>query len=166
MLSPPLREDGSAESGTGGESMAPVRRVCYFALGWVFVGFATAGVILPGVPATPFLLPASYFFVRSSPRTHRWLLRSRLFGPFLRDWHEHRGVRRSVKVVAVAMIVVVSAISIFSNQLPAIGIGAIAFLSMIGLTVVVLLPEVPATASREQPDEQQGSTKAIEKTVN
>ena len=33
----------------------------------------------------------------SSPRLYDWLLRSPLFGPFLRDWYQHRGIRPRVK---------------------------------------------------------------------
>lgn len=122
-----------------------LRRWCWFLCGWFFVALATAGAVLPGLPTTPFLLLASYFFVRSSPRTHRWLLQSRLFGPFLRDWHHHRAVRRSVKYTAFAMIVVVLAISALSNRLPTLGLIAVTSLGLVGMTVVLLLPEIRAT---------------------
>jgi len=133
-----------------------VRRLCYVLFGWFFVGLASAGVVLPGLPTTPFLLLASFFFVRSSPRTHRWLLRSRVFGPFLRDWHEHRAVRRSVKYIAAGMILVVVAGSVLSDRFNTIGLVVVVVLSLIGFTVVMLLPEIrnvpptsPPTAAEE-----------------
>jgi uncharacterized protein len=78
--------------------------VVYKALGWTSVGMAVVGAILPGIPTAPFVILAGYFFVRSSPEAHAWLRRARWFGPMLRDWEMHRGVRRSVRNAALALI--------------------------------------------------------------
>jgi uncharacterized membrane protein YbaN (DUF454 family) len=79
-------------------------RVVYRALGWTSVGLAVVGAVTPGIPTAPFVILAGYFFIRSSPEAHAWLRQSRWFGPILRDWEAHRGVRRSVKNAAVALI--------------------------------------------------------------
>ena len=79
----------------------------YVAAGILCLGLAYIGSVAPVIPVTPWVLLASYFFGRSSPRLHRWLLRSPIFGKLLRDWHEHRGIRRPVKVLAVCLVVVV-----------------------------------------------------------
>src|SRR5262249_37815428 len=68
-------------------------RVVYRALGWTSVGMAVVGAITPGIPTAPFVILGGYFFIRSSPEAHQWLRQSRGFGPILRDWEEHRGVR-------------------------------------------------------------------------
>lgn len=121
-----------------------VRRAVYLLLGWFFVGLAFLGAFLPLLPTTPFLLLASALFLKSSPRLNRWLLGTRLFGPFLRDWQRHRGVRRRVKVTAVLMLVVVGGASIaFADviwQIRAIVLGIL----LIGLIVVLRLPVIHA----------------------
>src|SRR5262245_37471900 len=96
-----------------------VRRAVYLLLGTGFVGLGALGALLPVLPTTPFLLLASYCFLRSSPRLNDRLLRSRLFGPFLRDWHQHRGVRPRVKITAVTVLALaVGGSALFGNLPP------------------------------------------------
>jgi uncharacterized membrane protein YbaN (DUF454 family) len=75
-------------------------RGIYIVLGVLFVGLGIAGAYLPLVPTTPFLLLASYFLTRSWPALDRRVQRIPIFGRYLRDWNEHRGVRREVKWLA------------------------------------------------------------------
>jgi uncharacterized membrane protein YbaN (DUF454 family) len=68
------------------------RRIVYIACGFLSLGLAIVGWILPIVPGTPLVLLAGWCFIRSSPRLHQWLRRHRLFGRFLRDSEEGRGL--------------------------------------------------------------------------
>ena len=76
---------------------AGLRRTALNVAGYLFTGLAVAGVFLPLVPATPFLLVAVACFARSSPRLHRWLLSNRAVGPYLEEWHLHRTVPIAAK---------------------------------------------------------------------
>jgi uncharacterized membrane protein YbaN (DUF454 family) len=100
---------------------------------------AYLGVLLPGLPATPWVLLASYCFARSSPKLDAWLKRSPVFGKLLRDWDEHRGIRRPVKIVAVCLIVVVVTLSITLTGLPVWAKWAIGGLAVVGISVVVFV---------------------------
>ena len=76
---------------------------------WITAGgiaFAAGivGVFLPVLPTTPFLIVAAACFARASPALERKLLDSAIFGPTLRDWRDHRSIRRRTKVVAIAMM--------------------------------------------------------------
>jgi len=119
-----------------------VRGVIYVALGCFFVGLGVLGAFLPVLPTTPFLLLASFFFVRSSPRLNDRLLRSPLFGPFLRDWYNHRGVRPRVKATAVVVLVMAVAASIYWGNLSWPVLVVLLALATVGLTVVLRLPLV------------------------
>lgn len=83
---------------------------------WLLRGFAVlclalgiAGVFLPGLPTTVFILMASWAAARSSPRIHAWLHRHRLFGPMLRNWEAGGYVSRRAKHSA-AITMAISAV--------------------------------------------------------
>ena len=114
-------------------------RLAYVGAGLVCVGLAYLGVILPGLPATPWVLLASYCFARSSPRLHRWLRGSRVFGLLIRDWEDHRGIRRPVKVVAVLLVVTVVTLSMTFGPLPVAAKWAVGGLAAVGVTVILFV---------------------------
>ena len=76
------------------------------ALGWLFVAVGVVGIVVPGLPTTPFLLVAAWCFARSSPRFRAWLLRHRLLGPPIVAWQRYGAVPLSAKIAAVAMMAV------------------------------------------------------------
>lgn len=67
-------------------------------IGVVAVVLAVLGAFLPLLPTTPFLLLASACFARSSVRAHNWLRTNPLFGTYLRDWEDGRGLPLRGKV--------------------------------------------------------------------
>lgn len=115
--------------------------LCLVAAGAFFV-IGVLGSILPGLPATPFLLLTSFFLVRCSPRLNSALLRSRFFGPILVDWQVHGGIRRSVRIKATIAVAFAVGLTIWLSgysALPAIGV--VTFAS-IGVAVIFRLPTV------------------------
>ena len=81
-------------------------------LGLLCVALALVGVVLPLLPTVPFLLLAAFFFARSSPRLHNWLLRHRTFGPMIDDWTRSGAVRPRAKRWATVSIGLVFALSL------------------------------------------------------
>jgi uncharacterized membrane protein YbaN (DUF454 family) len=63
-----------------------IKKLLWMAAGFVLLGIAYIGVIMPGIP---FSIPAvfsAYCFARSSERMHKWLYNHKIFGPFLTNW--------------------------------------------------------------------------------
>ncbi len=87
-------------------------RVLWFGLGWIAVALGLLGVVLPGLPTTPFLLAAALSFSRSSPRMQFWLENHPQFGPPIRDWEDRGAISARAKTLAVAMMGLVFAISL------------------------------------------------------
>ncbi|KGA60429.1 DUF454 family protein [Proteus vulgaris] len=90
-----------------------MKRILLIIAGWLCVGLATLGVILPVLPTTPFLLLAAWCFSRSSIRFHYWLLYRSWFGPYLRYWQTHRAMPKGAKPKAILMILLTFAISLW-----------------------------------------------------
>ena len=88
-------------------------RIFFITLGIVCVILAGLGVLLPGLPATPFLLLASYAFARSSKRMHDWLINNKVFGPILSDFLDRKGIRLHIKVISLAMMWGMMFLSVF-----------------------------------------------------
>lgn len=70
-------------------------------VGWVSVGLAFTGIIVPGLPTTGFLIIAAWCFLHSSERAHTWLLENRILGPYIRDYLSGAGMTRRSKAVAI-----------------------------------------------------------------
>ncbi|MCL2375785.1 MAG: YbaN family protein [Defluviitaleaceae bacterium] len=75
-----------------------LKKLIFIALGFFFVGLGAIGIIMPLLPTTPFMLLAAILFSKSSQRFHKWLLKNRLFGPYIRHYENGTGVPRSLKI--------------------------------------------------------------------
>jgi len=119
-----------------------LHRPFLLACGLACVVAAAAGVFLPLVPTTPFLLIAAACFARSSKRMHGWLLRHRVFGPILADWQAHGAIRLRVKVISTLMSCGMVAYPVLFLELPAFArVSAVA--SVLGVLVFVWTRPLP-----------------------
>ena len=121
------------------------RRLVYQLLGWTSVGMAVVGAIMPGIPTAPFVVLAGYFFIRSSPPAHEWLLRSRWFGPMLRDWEEYHAITRSVRNAAAGLIAF-GAVFVSVLGLPLSLLVSIYAMQLLGVVIVLRLPVIDRPA--------------------
>lgn len=76
-------------------------KAIYICLGGLFLGLGVAGIFLPLLPTTPFLLT---LWLRSSPRLYRWLLNHKRLGPYIRDFLENKAIPLRVKVISVSLV--------------------------------------------------------------
>jgi uncharacterized membrane protein YbaN (DUF454 family) len=126
----------------------------------VFLGLGLLGAVLPGLPCTPFVLLTSYCLARSSPRLNAALHRSRLFGPLIRDWQHRGGIRRRVKYQSIAVVIIVVAASLLLGAHSLLLASTIGALAMIGIVIILRLPEVEGRSSVVVADTVDGSANA------
>ena len=87
-------------------------RLFWLALGFGSLFLAVLGVVLPILPATPFLLVSAFSFARSSPRLHDWLVEHPRLGPPIKNWRSNRSIPRNIKIAAVAVMIATFAFSL------------------------------------------------------
>ena len=81
-------------------------KVLWVILGSIFVILGAIGVIIPGLPTTPFLILAAACYIRSSQRLYDWLIKNKTFGPYLKDYREGKGIPKKAKILATTMIII------------------------------------------------------------
>lgn len=95
-----------------------VRQAVYVALGMLCVGLGTAGIFLPLLPTTPFLLLAGFLFARSSQRWHDWLLAHRHLGPYIHAFKSKSGLTPTQKFRIGLSFTITVAISFYLVPIP------------------------------------------------
>lgn len=89
---------------TGAEPSRWGAILAYRCLGGLAVGLAAAGLVLPVLPTTPFLLVALWAFARGAPDWADRLRAHRRYGSMIRDWEERGAIPRGAKVLAVLVM--------------------------------------------------------------
>ncbi len=79
-------------------------RILYIALGGLSLGLGIAGIFLPVLPTTPFLLLTAALWLRGSPRLHDRLMAHPRLGPYIRNFRQTRALPLRVKIVSVSML--------------------------------------------------------------
>ena len=116
--------------------VTPPRRPAWQRVLWLMAGgtsllLGIAGIFLPLLPTTPFVLLAAACFSRGSTRCEAWLLGHPRFGPMVRDWRQHRAVPLRAKQLALVMMAIGSVTAAFTlprlQWLPAVCCAAVAW---------------------------------------
>ena len=106
-----------------------LRKALFNVAGTISLGFGTVGVFLPIMPTTPFLLLSAACYYKGSERMHRWLLNNELFGSYIRNYKEGRGISLTSKVFTILLLWVAicfSTLLIVNNRILQIVLFAIA----------------------------------------
>ncbi len=122
-----------------------MKRSIYIAAGGSCTGLGVIGIFVPGLPTTVFLLMASYFFARSSPRAHRWLVEHPRLGPLLKRAGNREMTLKSKIASLVGMWTGISLSAWALSAKGPVGPLVLVVLGMIGSSVILLyIRTVPA----------------------
>lgn len=98
-------------------------------LGLLFFGLGALGAFLPVLPTTPFLLLASFFFLRSSERLNDWFRSTALFKKYLANYMDNRRMTLRGKVLTAAPGVVVMTVVAVVLDNPIVRVAMVALIA-------------------------------------
>ena len=81
-----------------------MKKTLYIIIGSLLVVLGTIGIFVPLLPTTIFLLLASYFFMKGSPKLNEKLLGNKYLGKYIKDYKENRGMPLKSKISSVIML--------------------------------------------------------------
>ena len=126
-------------------SRKPIVRWTLLFAGTVFVGIGILGIFLPLLPTTVFFLMAAWCYARSSKKFYDWLHHNRVFGKYLKNYREGKGISTSGKISIIVMLWIGILYSIFVTESLIIRMLLLAI--AIGVTTHIVV--VPKTKSVE-----------------
>jgi uncharacterized membrane protein YbaN (DUF454 family) len=70
-------------------------------------------LFIPVLPTTPFLLLAAACYLRGSERLYHWMINNSVFGEFIRNYMEGRGIKIRQKIFTITFLWLMIIFSIF-----------------------------------------------------
>jgi len=99
-----------------------LKRQLLLAAGTLSLAIGIAGIIIPLLPTTPFLLLAAGCYLRSSQKFYNWLMGNRWLGAYIRNYIEGRGMPLKVKLFTIALLWATIGVSIWLTARPIVTI--------------------------------------------
>jgi uncharacterized membrane protein YbaN (DUF454 family) len=90
-----------------------LKRVLFIICGSIFLALGLVGVVLPILPTTPFLILAAACYIRGSERVYKWMITNRIFGEYIKNYLERRGITTRQKVYTLIFLWLMITISTF-----------------------------------------------------
>ncbi len=82
----------------------PAARAVYITIALICLAIGIAGIPLPLLPATPFLLIAAWAASRGSRRIHDWIFAQPILAKIINDWHDQGAIPLYAKWLATIMM--------------------------------------------------------------
>ena len=109
--------------------------------GSISTAIGIVGIFIPILPTTPFLLLAAACYVRSSQKFYDGLLSNRVFGAYIKNYLEGKGIPIKLKIITLALLWITIGLSVtFAVQHVAIRI--VLMIVAIGVTVHIVLVKI------------------------
>ena len=89
-----------------------IKKIIYLVLGIISFCLGVIGIVIPGLPTTPFMILSSILFLRSSDRMYEWLINHPKFGKYVLDFKKGKGINLKIKIYAQSMMLLTVTLSL------------------------------------------------------
>jgi len=111
--------------------MNPLLKILLKICGFIMVALGTLGIVIPGLPTTPFMIVAAFCFMKSSDRMYKWVTTNKLFGGKVKKFIDNRSIPVRGKIYCISamwIMIIISMIFVIDKTwlyvlLSALGIG-------------------------------------------
>lgn len=121
-------------------------KALYVTLGSLSLGAGIAGIVLPGVPTTPFLLLSAALYFKSSERLYKWLINHKIFGKFIKNYRENKSLSRYTKIISIITMWIMITLSVtlfIDNDIIRVIVVAL------GITGTVFMLKIKTTGNKQ-----------------
>ena len=91
--------------------MNAFRKILFVFLGTLSLILGILGIVVPGLPVTPFLLLTSWLYIRSSERLYNRLVNNKILGKYIKRYHQNKGMTIKAKVYSIVVMWLMISIS-------------------------------------------------------
>ncbi|WP_346729487.1 YbaN family protein [Marinomonas lutimaris] len=91
------------------------KRLFYQIIAVLSLIMAFVGVLVPGIPATEFILLCAWSSSKGSPRIHRFLNNNRFTGPTLYNWKNGKVISKNNKILSSLSMMFCACLLFYSN---------------------------------------------------
>lgn len=123
------------------DSLNKGKRILYAILGVLSAILGMIGIVVPGLPKTPFLLLSAYLLSRSSPKIHNYFMSIKIINSTVTKFTQKKGVSWRVKFFTIALMWGTIMFSIWIRSESETFIYTILILGVIGaLSIIIFVP--------------------------
>lgn len=117
-----------------------MKKILFIFLGTISLATGIAGIIIPGLPTTPFLLLSSYLFLRSSNILYKWLTTHRVLSLYITPFIKYKAISLKGKITSIVSmwsVMLISIIFFLSNPIIEI------IVVLCGISVSLYIDSIP-----------------------
>ena len=81
-----------------------MKNVLLLMVGNFSLSLGIAGIFLPVLPTTPFLLLSAACYMKSSQKLYNWLINHRILGLYVKSYIQYKAISRRAKIISITAL--------------------------------------------------------------